>query len=477
MRRLEGEVSEKQARVGLMAVGLGSYWPQFPQMRVIIDAAHGKLAALIGQHAQVVGAGVVDDAESSRRAGATFAAGDVDLVFVHLATYANSETLLPAIRALDVPVVLLNVQPDRALDMDRTRDIGDWLAAGVTPASLPEMTNVLLRLGKRFDTVTGHLDNDTELAAELELWCGIAALTRRLRTQSLGLLGRPFAGMMDLNVDETHLMAQFGTFVRHLDWDDAVAEMRNVTSDERDAAVAELRRTFPASTSLAAEEFDAAGTVLAAMHHLVARYNLCGIASHYEGASSGDRAALLAALNPALSVLNGRGIACPVEADMKVAFAMLALRTVAGSATLAELYSMDFNDDVIIIGHSGAGDPAISGEPPRLAMSEVFHGKSGKGYLTQFYPRAGDVTLLSVMQDASGGYRMVAAEGEIVPGPTLQLGDTNARVRFPQGLRRFAREWSARGPTHHGVMGYGRQIERLSRVAIALKLPLDVVGS
>ncbi|MBL8598662.1 MAG: hypothetical protein JNL14_13080 [Devosia sp.] len=470
-------MAENSVRAGLMAVGLGSYWPQFPQMRGVIDAAHARLEALIGQHAELVSAGMADDAESSRAAGRILAAGDVDVVFVHLATYANSETLLPAIRALDVPIVLLNVQPGRALDMERTRDIGDWLAAGVTPAALPEMTNVLLRLGKRFDSITGHLDDDAELSEELALWCKIAGLGRRLRTQSLGLLGRPFAGMMDLNVDETHLMTHFGTFVRHLDWDDAVAEMKAVTPDERDAAVAELRRTFPASTSLAAAEFETAGTVLAALHRVVARYNLSAIASHYEGASGGERAVLLSALNPALSVLNARGIACPVEADMKVAFAMLALKTVGGSATLAELYSMDFNDDVIIIGHSGAGDPAISDAPPRLAMSEVFHGKSGKGYLTQFYPRAGDVTLLSVMQDASGGYRMVAAEGEIVPGPTLQLGDTNARVRFPQGLRRFIREWSARGPTHHGVMGYGRQIDRLSRVAIALKLPLDVVGS
>lgn len=467
---------KSKVRVGLMGVGLGSYWPQFPQMRGIIEAAHEKLAMSIGRHAEIVAAGVVDSAEAARAAGQKFLGGDVDLIFVHLATYANSETLLPAVRALDVPVILLNVQPDRALDMERTRDIGDWLAAGVTPASLPEMTNAMLRIGKRFDTVTGHLDNDTELEAELELWCKIAGLRRRLRTQSLGLLGRPFAGMMDLNVDETQLFNQFGTFVRHLDWDDAVNEMNAVTPAERDAAIDDLRQAFPASTSLETAEFKTAGTVLAGMQRLVERYNLFGLASHYEGASDGDRSVLLAALNPALSVLNGKGIACPVEADMKVAVAMQALRTVAGSATLAELYSMDFNDDVIIIGHSGAGDPAISGDPPRLAMSEVFHGKSGKGYLTQFYPHPGDVTLLSVMQDASGGYRMVAAEGEIVPGPTLQLGDTNARVRFPQGLRRFARDWSALGPTHHGVMGYGHQIDRLSRVATAMKLPLDVVG-
>ena len=145
------------------------------------------------------------------------------------------------------------------------------------------------------------------------------------------------------------------------------------------------------------------------------------------------------------------------------------LKTIGGSATLAELYSMDFDDDVVIIGHSGAGDPAISQEPARLAMSEVFHGKSGKGYLTQFYPGPGKITLLSLKQVTDGNYGLVAAEGEgegegeIVAGPTLQLGDTNARVRFPQGLRRFVNEWSRLGPTHHGVLGYGHHIEALRK--------------
>ncbi len=461
--------------IGTMAVGLASYWPQFAGMRETVLEAYGRVNGLLAGRGRVIEAGLVDDARSAREAGALFASQRIDILFVHLATYANSETLLPAVRGLDVPVVLLNVQPDRALDLDRVRSIGDWLGSGVTPASLPEMTNVLVRLGKRFDSVTGHLDKDEVLERELDVWCRLAGLSHRLRGQSIALLGRPFAGMMDLNVDETNLFARLGTFVHHLDWDDIVAEMGASSAEEKAAGVADLRRVFGASDTLTEQEFAAAGIVMAAMRRFVARYDLCAVASHYEGAAPGRRGELLAALNPALSVLNGEGIACPVEADVKVAVAMLILKTIAGSATLAELYSMDFHEDVVIIGHSGAGDPAISASPPRLAMSDVFHGKSGKGYLTQFFPGAGGVTLLSVTQDAAGNYVMVVAEGEIVAGPTLQLGDTNARVRFPQGLRAFVRAWSAEGPTHHGVLGYGHHAGDLERAAVALGLPLRVI--
>ena len=462
-------------KIGLMAVGLAGYWPQFEGMRDHILATHGRVKSLFDGEVSLVEGGLVDNAASARKAGKLFLTEGVDIVFVHLATYANSETLLPAIRELDVPVILLNIQPVRALDMDAVTGIGDWLGVGVTPASLPEMTNVLLRLGKRFDSITGHLDDDRQLGESIMLWCKLAGLSRRLRQQSIALLGRPFAGMMDLNLDETNLFHQFGTYVHHLDWDDVVSEMDAASTGEREKATSDLRRTFPASSTLTDDEFAAGGTVLAAMRRFVSRHNCCAVASHYEGAAAGMRGEVLAALNPALSILNGEGIACPVEADIKVAIAMLTLKTIAGSATLAELYSMDFDDDVVVIGHSGAGDPAISKAPPRLAMSEVFHGKSGKGYLTQFFPGIGDVTLLSLTQDFGGNYRMVAAQGEIVTGPTLQLGDTNARVRFPQGLRKFIRDWSAEGPTHHGVMGYGHHIEALECAAIALNIPLTVV--
>jgi hypothetical protein len=125
---------------------------------------------------------------------------------------------------------------------------------------------------------------------------------------------------------------------------------------------------------------------------------------------------------------------------------MLIMKAIAGSATLAELYSMDFDNDVCIIGHSGAGDPAISSRRPVLRASEVFHGKTGKGSVTQFSPRRGPSTMLACTQDASGSYRLVVGEGEIVDGPILELGDTNCRIRFRAGLRDFRGRVELVGP-------------------------------
>ena len=165
----------------------------------------------------------------------------------------------------------------------------------------------------------------------------------------------------------------------------------------------------------------------------------------------------------------------PCGGRHKAALAMVVLKTLGGSATLAELYSMDFTDDLCIIGHSGAGDPMISSRRPYLSASEVFHGKTGKGYLTQFFPKPGVATLLACAQDPSGGYRLIAAEGEIVDGPPLGFGDTNCRMKFSCGLRDFMERWSALGPTHHAVLGLGRHPDALSCVSVMLGIPVETV--
>lgn len=80
----------------------------------------------------------------------------MDLIFLHVTTYALSSTVLPVVRRAEVPVIILNLQPAAALDYpafnrmaDRTAMTGEWLAhCGACP--LPEIANVFNRCGVPF---------------------------------------------------------------------------------------------------------------------------------------------------------------------------------------------------------------------------------------------------------------------------------------------------------------------------------------
>ena len=199
------------------------------------------------------------------------------------------------------------------------------------------------------------------------------------------------------------------------------------------------------------------------------------IASHYDGYAQGKAGVLDSMLIPAFSMLIKQGTACAVEGDMKVAMAMSILKTISGTGQLAEMYSIDFNDDIAIIGHSGSGDADISDKKPTMKIVKVFHGKTGGGYLTQFYPYTGPVTYLAITQDGDGHFKFIVAEGVNEEGKILSFGDTNMRTRFTCGAREFVNRWSECGPTHHFAAATGRHIDTILKVAKIFNVPVDIV--
>ena len=79
-------------------------------------------------------------------------------------------------------------------------------------------------------------------------------------------------------------------------------------------------------------------------------------------------------------------------------------------------------------------------------------------------------------QTADGRLKMLAAEGESIPGPRLEIGNTNSRLKFALDPAEFMNRWSEEGPTHHCALGIGHQIGKIQKVAQLLGLDLAVVA-
>ena len=60
---------------------------------------------------EVVNLGLIDSPPKALEAGHQFRAADVDLIFLHVTTYALSSTVLPVVQRAKVPVIVLNLQP------------------------------------------------------------------------------------------------------------------------------------------------------------------------------------------------------------------------------------------------------------------------------------------------------------------------------------------------------------------------------
>ena len=465
-----------KARVGVFSIALGAYLPQFPSLVPEFEAQYEAFKKTIPDTVEVIDGGMITTKEQSQAAGDKFRAADVDLVFMQLLTYATSYNMLPAIRDLDVPVVLVNVQKLKALDYDHT-DIASWLGEGYACGAVGESAADLQRFGKRFDVITGVVEGgDPTVQHEIEDWCKAAQVRRRFRDTNIAQIGRPYPGMMDLYIDETNLYRRMFLYTKQFDWEKMWAIADNITDDAAIRSKAqEILDTFDIEGGGSIEEVWEMAKYVVAFEQWVKDEKLGLIASHYDGFAHGKAGVLDSMLIPAFSMLIKQGTACAVEGDMKVAMGMSILSTIAGEGQLAEMYSIDFNDDTAIIGHSGSGDARISGKKPTMKIVKVFHGKTGGGYLTQFYPRLGPVTYLAITQDGDGNFKFIVAEAENIDKKVLSIGDTNNRVQFTCGAREFVNRWSLAGPTHHFAEATGRHIDTILKVAKILNVPVEIV--
>ncbi len=466
-----------KARIGVFAIAHGPYLPQFPQLVAEYAGQYEAFKKTLPDTIEIIDGGLVTNKELAMAAGDKFRAADVDLVFLQMLTYATSYNVLPAIRDLDVPVVVINVQKLKAPDYANT-DVPTWLGELYACGAVGEAVADLERAGKRHAVITGVVEGgDPYVAAEIEDWCRAAQVRRRFRDTNIAQIGRPYPGMMDLYIDETNLYNRMFLYTKQFDWEKMWAIADDITDDAAIRAKAEdIINTFDIEGGATVETVWEMAKYVVAFEQWVKDEQLGFVASHYDGFAQGKAGVLDSMLIPAFSMLIKQGTACAVEGDMKVAMAMSILKTISGTGQLSEMYSIDFNEDICIIGHSGSGDADISvDKKPTMKIVPVFHGKVGGGYLTQFYPPVGEITYLGITQDKDGNFKFVVAEGVNEEGPIFTFGDTNMRTRFTIGAREFCNRWSEAGPTHHMAAAIGRHIDTILKVAKIFNIPCEII--
>jgi L-arabinose isomerase len=80
------------------------------------------------------------------------------------------------------------------------------------------------------------------------------------------------------------------------------------------------------------------------------------------------------------------------------------------------------------------------------------------------------VTIVGCTQTRDGRLKLLAAEGESIPGATFRIGNTNSRLRFAHPPAEFLERWCAEGPTHHVALGVGHVAREVRNVARLLDL-------
>jgi L-arabinose isomerase len=463
--------AEQTLRVGLCGIGLDAYWSQFAGLEARLEGYVAQVGARLQRPGvEVVDLGLVDTPQRSREAGRQCRREDIDVLFLYVTTYALSNTVLPVIQRAGVPVVVLNLQPGAAIDYaafnrleDRTAMTGQWLAY-CSACPVPEIANVLERARIPFHQVTGVLD-EAATWQEIEEWLAAARVRSALASSRLGLMGHYYSGMLDIMTDVTLVSIAFGTHVEIVEVDELSALAADVKDEEVSERVRQFQSSFDVQPDCAADELRRAARTSVALDAFVAQHELDAMAYYYKGSGNPANEDTMSSIILGTSLLTARHIPVAGEYEVKNVLAMKMMDVLGAGGSFTEYYAMDFNDDLVLLGHDGPGHIAIAEGKTKVRPLKVYHGKVGRGLSVEMSVKHGPVTLLSVAEDAQARFKLVVAEGECVAGAILEIGNTNSRYRFPLGARGFVNAWNAQAPAHHCAVGIGHVAATLEKAA------------
>jgi L-arabinose isomerase len=461
------------ARVGIYGIGHHAYWPQFEGL---LEEIKNKLLLLEkkvkAQDVTVYNFGIADNAASAYALVPKIKTADLDLLFVDMLTYATSATIGVIFKKIDIPIVLVALQPLKALDYDKATTQMQLLNDDI--CSIPEFTGVAQRMGRSIPpTIIGTLYDDPDADQEIAEYCQIAKVLHDLTRARIGQMGHVLEAMLDMHSDPTMFTSSFGCHIVQTEPDDIYHYYKAVTPPELEYYKKQILSFFdtpvpkadPITQKLTNRDLDEAARTGVALNKFIEEKKLDGLAYYYEAEEGSDIRRMMSSLIVGNSLLTAAGFPMCGESDLKTCIAMLIMDRLDIGGSFAEFHPIDFKDGFVLVGHDGPHHVNIAEGRPVLRSLLKYHGKPGSGASVEFKIKEGPITMLGITQTFDGRFKFVIAEGESVKGPVTPIGNTNTRGFFQPDVKTFLKNWFKEGPTHHFALGIGHKAETIKQIA------------
>lgn len=471
------------ANVALLGVGHKPYWAQFDGLLDELKNKQQVFKSLLETNeVNVFDFGISDCAETAYSLVPAIKSVNPDMLFIDMLTYATSSTVAAIFREINVPTVLVALQPLKAMDYANGSTYMQLLNDDI--CAIPEFTCVAQRLGKPIpQMIIGTLYNDAKATADISDYCQIAKVLHSLRSARIGQMGHVLEAMLDMHTDPTILTKTFGCHIVQTEPEEVLHFYKTAATKEVEDYKQKILQFFdtpdsksdPITKKLTDDDLHTAARAGVALEHFIQSKNLDGLAYYYEGKEGTELRRVVTNFIVGNSLLTAAGFPMCGEMDLKTCIAMMILDRLNIGGSFAEFHPVDFAEGFVLVGHDGPHHINIAEGKPFLRSLTKYHGKPGNGASVEFKIKEGPITMLGITQKADGAFKFIIAQGESKEGLIPPTGNTNTRAYFKPNVITFLKRWFAEGPTHHFALGMGHKAKIIKKIGDFLNVESVII--
>ena len=222
----------EKAKIAIVSLGHYIYFQQFEGLKEELMRKSDEFKGFLSDSdCEIVDAGYVDCVDGAFAAVKKLKKEDADLLFVILSTYVPSAVCAPFARYLDIPQVLVAVQPLDHLDYSHTTTY--MQLANDDVCAMPEIAGVYERLGKNAPAcIVASSSQKERIRKEVSGWVTAAKVMAGFKYETIGYLGHTYEGMYDMHTDPTAFTAAFGSHVKMIEMCELARLSEAVTDSE-----------------------------------------------------------------------------------------------------------------------------------------------------------------------------------------------------------------------------------------------------
>jgi L-arabinose isomerase len=457
----------EKPRIGLLGIMQELYDDMIPGITDHQADYAGQVAERLKGSSEVLFSRPARNREDVEAVTRELLANRVDGIAIVMLTYGPAMRTVRALMETPVPLLLANIQPERAVTPDW--DMADLTYnQGIHGAQ--DQANALVRTGLPFSVITGDWRSEGFERAFGD-WARAAQTVTALKRARIALLGYPMNGMGDILYDPPALLRRLGPTVVNEDLGGLASRLDAVADADVQDLVGQHHERFEVAPDLPPDRHAYAARIELAIRSMMSERDYRAFSFHFDSIGGDGRFQQLPLLAASDLMADGYGYAA--EGDTNTASLMCAAQTLIGEAHFSEMYAMDWELDSVLISHMGEGNWRIARKdrPVRLIDRELGIGRLANPPTPVFSAEPGVATTAALVPLEGEFYRLIVGRGAVLDTPELPNVEMHHfHFRPERGMEAFMDDWLRLGGPHHFVTNLGNPTARWRRFAELLDI-------